>query len=91
MSNAGDHKDDPRGGETRARVKGCPAPRLPHERDESSDSVATEPSQVMQQAHADVQSGKTGSDRGEATDEVYRRTLRDNTPGRERDAKPGKA
>ena len=92
MSDAsGDYKDDERRGETRARVKGHPAPRLPHERDESSDSAGAKPSEVMQQAHDDVEAGKTETDRGEATDEVYGRALRGNTPGSERDAKPGKA
>jgi hypothetical protein len=55
MSDAsGDHKDDARRGETQGRVKGGPAPRLPHERDESSDGAGAKPSEVMQQAHHDL-------------------------------------
>ena len=70
---------------TQANVKGQSAPRLPHERDESSDSGTGAPSDVVRRAHDDVVGGKTGTDKGEATDEVYRRSLRNPTPGPERD------
>ena len=66
-------------------VKGRPAPRLPHERDESSDSGTGAPSEAMRRAHDDAASGKPATDRGEATDAVYRRSLRGKTPGAERD------
>jgi len=69
---------------TTANVAGRPAPRVPHERDESTDSGIGAPSDVMRRAHDDVASGKTGTDKGEATDAVYRRNLRDETPGSER-------
>jgi hypothetical protein len=72
-------------GKTTPNVTGQPAPRLPHERDESSDSGVGAPSDLMKRAHDDVESGKTGTDKGEATDAVYRRNLRDATPGSERD------
>jgi hypothetical protein len=75
---------DPRA-DTHRNVKGRSAPRGPHERDESSDSGTGAPSELMKQAHDDVVSGKTGTDKGEVTEEVYRRTLRDETPGAERD------
>jgi len=39
----------------------------------------------MRRARDDVESGKSPTDKGEATDEVYRRSLRDRTPGAERD------
>ena len=71
--------------ETRAAVEGRPAPRAPHERDESSDSGTGPPSERMKKGHDDVVSGKTGTDKGEATDAVYRRSLRGKTPGAERD------
>jgi hypothetical protein len=71
--------------DTRPNVDGEPAPRLPHERDESSDSGTGAPSDVMRRARDDVESGKSPTDKSEATDEVYRRSLRDRTPGRERD------
>ena len=70
---------------TAPNVAGRPAPRLPHERDESSDSGVGAPSDLMKRAHDDAESGKTGTDKGEATEAVYRRNLRDETPGSERD------
>jgi hypothetical protein len=39
----------------------------------------------MRRAHDDAASGRSGTDKGEATDAVYRRNLRDDTPGSERD------
>ena len=77
--------DKPAQGKTLPDVAGRPAPRLPHERDESSDSGVGAPSDVMRRAHDDAVSGKTGTDKGEATDAVYERHLRDDTPGSERD------
>jgi hypothetical protein len=71
--------------ETAANVAGRPAPRLPHERDESSDSGVGAPNDLMRRAHDDAVSGRPGTDKGEATDAVYRRNLRDDTPGSERD------
>ena len=61
---------------TRATVAGERAPRLPHERDESSDSGKAAPDPVMKQAAEDVESGKAQTDRGETTDALYARTLR---------------
>ena len=72
-------------GKTLPNVSGRPAPRLPHERDESSDSGVGAPSDIMRRAHDDAVSGKHSTDKGEATDAVYRRNLRDSTPGSERD------
>jgi hypothetical protein len=79
-----DRARDPRA-DTRRNVNGESAPRMPHERDESSDSGTGAPSEVVQKGHDDVVSGRTGTDKGEATDAVYERTLRDKTPGSERD------
>ena len=79
-----DSAGSPRG-KTSPNVAGRPAPRLPHERDESSDSGVGAPSDLMRRAHDDATSGKRGTDKGEATDAVYRRNLRDATPGSERD------
>jgi hypothetical protein len=53
---------------------GVPGPRLPHERDESSDSQATTDSEsvaVGQQAHEDVTRGLVDTDRGPVVDAVY--------------------
>jgi len=79
-----DRARDPRA-DTHRNVKGQTAPREPHERDESSDSGTGAPSDVIRKGHDDVVSGKTGTDKGEATEDVYRRNLRDKTPGAERD------
>lgn len=73
---------------THADVKGEVSPRLPHEHDESSSSVSAVPDPRVQQAAADVQSGKTPTDRGEVTDALYARTLRDSE---DRSDGPGQA
>jgi len=74
--------------ETHTVVKGKQAHRTPNERDESSDSGSAVPSELMHIAHDDAGSAKAETDKGEATDAVYRRTLRDNPPGAERDREP---
>jgi hypothetical protein len=75
-------------GQTHRNVKGETAPRLPHERDESADSGQRAPSELLRRASEDVDSGKKPTDRSEASDETYRRNLRDRTPGSERDESP---
>lgn len=72
-------------GTTRSTVDGERAPRTPNERDESSDSGAGVPSELMRRAHDDVQGGKTPTDKSETTDQTYRDALRGPIPGRERD------
>ena len=52
------------------------APRLPHERDESSDSQESEPRPEMRQAHDDVVSGKVDTDRGTPSNEAYQKQKR---------------
>lgn len=39
-----------------------PVPKLPHERDQSSDQPAARPSRVMKRAHDDVNTGKRDTD-----------------------------
>ncbi len=86
-------KASPKAGKTRATtratklpdVTGRLAPRLPHERDESSDSTSRAPSETMRRAHDDVVSGQRNTGKGEVTDAVYRRNLRGRTPGADRD------
>ena len=56
---------------THAVVDGEVAPRLPHERDESSDSGTGEPTERMHQAARDVQAGHVDEPRGPATQEHY--------------------
>ncbi|MDQ6684018.1 MAG: hypothetical protein M3Z16_02720, partial [Pseudomonadota bacterium] len=72
-------------GTTAAAVEGQRAPRLPHERDESSDSGTGTPSEAMRIAHDDAESDKKPTDKSEATDATYARNLRGPMPGTERD------
>jgi hypothetical protein len=58
-------------GGTRPDAKGEAAPRLPHERDESSDSGTGPPSEVMEHAADDVQKGRTDEPRGPETQKRY--------------------
>lgn len=60
-------------GKTRAAVGGARVPPLPHERDESVGKADGAPRKVIEQAKADIDSGKTATDRGEATDAAYRK------------------
>jgi len=56
---------------TNVSKDGDASPRLPNERDESSDSGRSEPRAVIRQAKADLDSGKQQTDRGEATEAAY--------------------
>ncbi len=47
-------------------------PRLPHENDESADSKAGEPSEVIKQAATDLKRGLTDTDRGAQMTKVYK-------------------
>lgn len=58
-------------GATHAVVKGEVAPRLPHERDESSDSGTGEPTDIMRKAGRDAERGHTDAPRGPATQQRY--------------------
>ena len=65
---------DAEGGKTKVEQGGDSAPRLPHERDQSSDSQPTpdgEPTRVGKQGAADVERGLVDTDRGPVTDRVY--------------------
>ena len=61
--------------------------RLPHERDESTDSQPAAEStnrQQGEQAHADVTSGLVDTDRGPVTDQLYNDQVRtEKTPMRD--------
>jgi hypothetical protein len=70
---------------TRTSVDGAASPRLPHERDESSDSGTGAPSDVMHIAREDAESDRVGTDKGEATNAAYD-SLRSRVPGKERDS-----
>jgi len=71
-------KDNPGtdNGQTTAVKDGHLAPRLPHERDESSDSQSSTPDPMMQQAHADLARGLVDTDRGPVLDDVYEHQVR---------------
>ncbi|MET0543065.1 MAG: hypothetical protein ABWZ88_15080 [Variovorax sp.] len=63
-------------GKTRSAQDGDSTPRLPHERDQSSDSQQNqdgggEIARVGKQALDDVERGMVDTDRGPVTDKVY--------------------
>lgn len=77
------HRDDPLrdagGGDTKVEQGGDSAPRLPHERDQSSDSQASQDgqqSEVGRKGHDDVERGVVDTSRGAETDRVYNDKLR---------------
>ncbi len=63
-------------GDTHAAIDGERVPRLPHERDESSDSAVAPPRDIVRQAGEDIEKGLVDTDRGPVTDAVYRRSLK---------------
>jgi hypothetical protein len=67
-------------GMTRATQSGLRQPRLPHERDESSDSQTAAPAegggQPGRQAYEDLQRGVVDTDRGPLLDRLYRRLFK---------------
>lgn len=67
-------------GQTTTQVGAEPAPRLPHERDESVDSQVGAPTPVIRQAKADMESERVDTDRAGPMDEVYQREMREGTP-----------
>jgi len=79
-SNAGkaqptDPLKDAGGGDTKVEQGGESSPRLPHERDQSSDSQQTpdgRPTEVGRQAHEDVERGLVDTDRGLEANRVYK-------------------
>ena len=61
-------------GKTKPQQDGDSAPKLPHERDQSSDSQETadgKPTRVGQQGHDDVERGLVDTSLGPVTDKVY--------------------
>jgi hypothetical protein len=61
---------------THSQINGEHVPRMPHERDESSDSGRTAPRDIMKQAQEDAESDKVDTSRAEATDQAYGDNLR---------------
>lgn len=67
---------DAQGGQTRVEQGGEPAPRLPHEHDQSADSQTptdAEPTEVGKQAHEDVERGLVDTDRGPVMDKLRKK------------------
>jgi hypothetical protein len=63
----------PQQGDTDA-ASSIDAPRLPHERDESSDSHAeAAPRPLIRKAHDDIEQGRVDTDRGTPMNETYER------------------
>jgi len=65
---------DAGGGKTKVEQGGESAPRLPHERDESSDSQQARdhhPTKTERRAHDDIERGVVDTDRGPVVDRVY--------------------
>ena len=66
---------DAGGGKTKVEQGGESAPRLPHERDQSSDSQQNQDGTARRasgrQAQEDVERGVVDTDRGPVTDRVY--------------------
>jgi len=61
-------------GKTQVEQGGASSPRLPHERDESSDSQRNQDgaaTDVGKRAHDDIERGAVDTDRGPVTDRVY--------------------
>ena len=74
-----DDLKDAGGGKTKVQQGGEGKPRLPHERDESSDSQETqggEPPEIGKKAHDDVERGVVDTDRGPVVDRVYREKVK---------------
>lgn len=85
-----DTPDTPDTGNTRVQQDGEHAPRLPHERDESSDSHRAPdgpPSEVGRQAHSDVKRGVVDTDRGPVLDKINKEHFKP-APEEDEDADP---
>ena len=68
-------------GQTKPQFDGGLAPRLPHERDESSDSQDGQPNALMRQAHLDLERGLVDTDRGPVMDKLYEDKIRPRNGG----------
>jgi hypothetical protein len=64
-------------GETLPVMSDGSAPKLPHERDESSSSQQSEPREVIEQASKDLAAGIVDGDMGPPMDDTYFREFRE--------------
>lgn len=62
-----------RQGKISVTLNQTPVPRLPHELDESSDSVGSVPRKPIQQAAEDIRNGLKDTDRCAETDKTYKK------------------
>ncbi|MET0335938.1 MAG: hypothetical protein ABW190_16855 [Rhizobacter sp.] len=66
--------DDSRQGHTKPVQEHRSVPRMPHERDESSDSQVTPaPRPLMRKAHDDLAAGRVDTDRAAPMNDAYQR------------------
>lgn len=67
-------RQKPAGGEAQSvAIGGEPAPKLPHERDESSSHQGTEPRERIEQGRKDIEEGRVDTSKHEAMDAPYER------------------
>lgn len=62
-------------GETIVTIHGHPAPKLPHERDESGSSQHGPHDEVVKQAAKDIQDGQQDTSMGPPMDDTYHRVV----------------
>ncbi len=75
-----DTANGPESGKTKPQQGGKPTPKLPHERDQSSDSQEAadgEPPSVGKQGHADLERGLVDTSTSPVTDKVYNEKISD--------------
>ncbi len=74
-----DTPKDAEGGQTKVAQGGESAPKLPHERDQSSESQQSPdgvPTEVGRQGLADIERGLQDTDRGPETDRLYNEKIK---------------
>ncbi len=64
--------------ETKPSIRNHPAPRLPHERDESASSQRGPDQEVVKQAARDIENGLEDTGMGPVLDDTHRRAFRQN-------------
>lgn len=73
MSDKRQSRTKPQQGDTEAAAS-APVPRLPHERDESSDAHRDgQPRALIRKAHDDLAAGRVDTDRGTPMNDTYQR------------------
>lgn len=70
---APDDREVPHSGETQPILEGGPAPRLPHERDESVPHEREPQREVIKQAGRDIKKGLVDTDKGPVLRDLHER------------------